>query len=87
MTAHLLYRLLYCLRQDLNAGFEDEGMLEETSSSVTLKTESRCIKFNSIGAEADNTCPSITESRMFFHYDTERLMLIQESCDTSRGFY
>jgi hypothetical protein len=70
-------------RDDLSAGFEGEGMLEQTSFSISLRTVARCINRNSIGSEDDKTHSFSSESTMLFHYSTKRLMLIRKSCDVS----
>jgi hypothetical protein len=75
-----------CFRDDLSAGFEGEGMLEQTSFSISLRTVAICINRNGIGSEDDKTLSFFSESTMLFHYSTKRLILSQESCDVSMLF-
>jgi len=75
--------LLVCFRDDLSAGFEGEGMLEQTSFSISLRSVARCINRNSIGSEDDKTRSFSSKSTMFFHYGTKCLMLVRESCEVS----
>jgi hypothetical protein len=77
--------LLEYFRDDLSAGLEGEGPLEQTSFSfsVSLRTVARCINRNGLGSEDDKTRSFSNESTMLFHYSTERLMPIRESCDVS----
>jgi hypothetical protein len=70
-------------RDDLIAGFEGEGMLEQTSFSISLITVAKSVNRNSIGSEEDKTRSFSSESTMLFHLSTKRLMLIRESCDVS----
>ena len=83
IRAHSPCILLDCFRDDLSAGFQGEGMLEQTSFSISLRTVARRINRNSIGSEDDKTRAFSSESTMLFHYSTKRLMLIRESCDVS----